>query len=136
MTQPATTRTQDETRSELLIQVCRKCGTVLAPLVATCSRCLSSQLEDIASTGAGEIVSSRVVHREVDGRNGELVPFTIAIVALDDGPWVYSWVVGSVSRCTSEPMRVRYVPGVTAERLPVFRVCSEHCGVRTRSAAA
>ncbi|MFD9669071.1 Zn-ribbon domain-containing OB-fold protein [Rhodococcus sp. NPDC059968] len=95
--------------------------------MAACSQCGSSQLESIASSGTGAIISSRVVHREVDGCHGELVPVTIAIVALDDGPWVYSFVTGTLSGCASESVRVRFVPNVAVDRLPVFELCSDHC---------
>ncbi|RYH26704.1 MAG: hypothetical protein EON54_23855 [Alcaligenaceae bacterium] len=113
MTLQSVTRKQVDARSQLLIQICEQCGTLLAPMMATCSRCCSSQLEPIASTGTGSIVSSRVVHREVDGFHGELVPVTIAIVALDE--------------CATEPVRVRFVPNVIVDRLPVFQLCPDHC---------
>lgn len=127
MTLQFVTRKQVDARSKLLIQICEQCRTLLAPMMATCSRCCSSQLEPIASTGTGSIVSSRVVHREVDGLHGELVPVTIAIVALDDGPWVYSFIAGTASRCATEPVRVRFVPNVIVDRLPVFQLCPDHC---------
>ncbi|TQC49857.1 hypothetical protein EEB14_07575 [Rhodococcus sp. WS4] len=108
-----------------MIQVCGHCGTLLAPLISVCSRCGSSQLAPIASTGIGSIISSRVVHREVDGCHGELVPVTIAIVALDDGPWVYSFVAEPLPPCATEPVRVRFVPNIAVDRLPVCQLCSD-----------
>lgn len=127
MTPPTAVRKQTDIQADLLIQVCRQCGTLLAPLISTCSQCGSPDLQSIASTGTGSIISSRVVHREVNGCHGELVPVTIAIVALDDGPWVYSFVAGSASPCAAEPVRVTFVPNVAVDRLPVFQLCLDPC---------
>ncbi|MDH6290937.1 Zn-ribbon domain-containing OB-fold protein [Rhodococcus sp. NM-2] len=111
-------------KCELMIQRCLNCTTLLAPLMATCSACQGSNLERVPSCGVGSIVSSKVVHREVNETNRGLVPCTIAIVELDEGPWVYTWIDGDVPAPSDCPVRVEFRPASTAEQLPVFAVRS------------
>ncbi|MFE3001707.1 OB-fold domain-containing protein [Nocardia sp. NPDC059246] len=50
-------------------------------------------LERVPSSGDGSIVSWRVVHRvPLNRRFEEWEPSIIAIVELDEGPWVYSTI--------------------------------------------
>ncbi|MFD7006078.1 MULTISPECIES: Zn-ribbon domain-containing OB-fold protein [Rhodococcus] len=111
-------------KCELMIQRCLNCTTLLAPLMATCSACQGSNLERVPSCGVGSIVSSKVVHREVNETDRGLVPCTIAIVELDEGPWVYTWIDGDVPAPSDCPVRVEFRPASTAEQLPVFAVRS------------
>lgn len=79
---------QPSTKHKLLIQQCLSCAKLLALSVAECSRCHRNLLSQIESSGFGFIVSSKVVEREVDCACDALMPQTIAIVELDDGPGV------------------------------------------------
>ena len=105
----------------LLIQRCIDCGALLAPLESQCSACDGTSLEKVPSTGHGSIVSSKKVMREQDDARKTLVPQTIAIVALDDGPWVYSWIEGSAPEGSSRQARVEYVAPSAENQLPIFR---------------
>ncbi|MFC9836236.1 Zn-ribbon domain-containing OB-fold protein [Rhodococcus sp. NPDC127530] len=111
-------------KCELMIQRCLNCTTLLAPLMATCSACQGSNLERVPSCGVGSIVSSKVVHREVNEADRGLVPCTIAIVELDEGPWVYTWIDGDVPAPSDCPVRVEFRPASRSEQLPVFAVRS------------
>ncbi|RZL79433.1 MAG: hypothetical protein EOP32_19450 [Rhodococcus sp. (in: high G+C Gram-positive bacteria)] len=111
----------------LVIQRCRNCGTLLAPLIAACSACHGVDLESVPSSGIGSIVSSKVMHRELYGPQNDPLSRTIAIVALDDGPWVYSWIAGHIPT-PSEPARVKFQPSAMDERLPLFSVKSDQDG--------
>ncbi|MFC0451256.1 Zn-ribbon domain-containing OB-fold protein [Rhodococcus jostii] len=123
MTAGGVTRLQElAQKCELMIQRCLNCTTLLAPLMATCSSCQGSELERVPSCGIGSIVSSKVVHREATGIDRGLVPCTIAIVELDEGPWVYTWIDGEVPAPSDCPVRVEFRPASTAEQLPVFSV--------------
>ncbi len=79
----------DSTRCEedtLMIRFCAECDRLFSPLTAGCFSCASEDLEWVPSSGAGSIVSWRVVERAGDGTRGEPTPLTIAIVELDEGP--------------------------------------------------
>ncbi|MFZ2177462.1 MAG: OB-fold domain-containing protein [Rhodococcus sp. (in: high G+C Gram-positive bacteria)] len=78
----------------------------------------------MASSGTGSVVSSRVVQRSPNGLSGEAVSYTIAIVALDEGPWVYTSLEGDVPTVSDEPIRVQFRPSTPGERFPVFGVCA------------
>jgi uncharacterized OB-fold protein len=106
-----------------MIQRCRSCTTLLAPLMATCSTCQGSDFEQVPSCGVGSIVSSKSVERERRGRDRVSAPCTIAIVELDEGPWVYTWIDGEVPASSSQqPVRVEFRPAAAAEQLPVFAI--------------
>lgn len=106
----------------LMLERCRRCAILLAPLTASCSRCGSTHLDAVPSTGTGSVVSSRVVHRASNGPRGALVPYTIAIVALDDGPWVYTSIDGPLPEHPDDPIRVEFRPTPPGKRFPVFTV--------------
>nr|EJI97907.1 hypothetical protein JVH1_4701 [Rhodococcus sp. JVH1] len=98
---------------------------MLAPLIAACSACHGADLESVPSSGIGSIVSSKVMHRECNDAQNSLVSRTIAIVALDDGPWVYSWIAGHIPAHSGQPARVEFQPSAMDERLPLSSVQSD-----------
>jgi uncharacterized OB-fold protein len=74
-------------QDKLLGLKCRDCGAVTAPPVMVCRRCDSPDLEIVELKGSGEIRTFTTVFVAAEGREGE-VPYTIALVALDEGPWL------------------------------------------------
>ncbi|MBF6221811.1 OB-fold domain-containing protein [Nocardia abscessus] len=109
----------------LMIHRCVQCERLLSPITADCLSCGSDELERVPSSGAGSVVSWRVVDRAPVDRPGELVPLTIAIVELDEGPWVYTSIDGEVPLSPSRPVRVRFQPHPWDDRFPVFAVSTE-----------
>ncbi|MGY1947998.1 Zn-ribbon domain-containing OB-fold protein [Nocardia asiatica] len=109
----------------LMIRRCARCDKLLAPLTAGCSSCGSQDLVRVPSSGAGSIVSWRVVDRAPSDRRGDLVPLTIAIVELDDGPWVYTSIEGDIPPLRGEAVRVHFQPHPKEDRFPVFTVCAD-----------
>ncbi|WP_062999482.1 Zn-ribbon domain-containing OB-fold protein [Nocardia mikamii] len=107
----------------LMIRRCAKCDKLYAPLTAGCSSCASDVLERVPSAGEGSIVSWRVVERA--GRGGVLTQSTVAIVELDEGPWVYTSLEGEVPLLADRPVRVHFEPRPRDDRFPVFVVCAD-----------
>ena len=106
----------------LMIRRCTNCAKFLAPLTVGCSFCQSFDLEWVPSLGLGTIVSWKVVHLPPSGqRHGKSMPSTVAIVELDDGPWVYSTIEGDVPR-SSQPVRVKFEARPRSDRFPVFAI--------------
>ena len=70
----------------LMIRRCARCDRLYAPLTVDCASCASDSLEWVPSSGAGSILSWRVVDRGVIGGRGETTPLTVAVVELDEGP--------------------------------------------------
>ncbi|NKY89401.1 Zn-ribbon domain-containing OB-fold protein [Nocardia veterana] len=112
----------DTTTSEILmIRRCARCDKLFAPLTAGCSSCASDSLERVPSSGAGSIVSWWVVDRAGTGGASS----TVAIVELDEGPWVYTSLEGEVPLLADRPVRVHFQPHPRDERFPVFVVCTD-----------
>ncbi|PPJ31589.1 hypothetical protein C5E45_27110 [Nocardia nova] len=109
------------TEEILMILRCAKCDKLFAPLTAGCSSCASDDLERVPSSGSGSIVSWRVVDRV--GAGG--APSTVAIVELDEGPWVYTSLEGEVPLLSDRPVRVHFQPRPQDDRFPVFEVCAD-----------
>ncbi|MGI5222923.1 Zn-ribbon domain-containing OB-fold protein [Nocardia sp. CA-290969] len=109
----------------LMIRRCGRCDRLFAPLTVDCSSCASSDLDWVPSSGAGSILSWRVVER---GVAGAAAPLTIAIVELDEGPWVYTSIEGRIPAVSCGPVRVRFRPRPREDRFPVFAVSPEDGG--------
>lgn len=109
----------------LMIRRCTRCAKLFAPLVVDCSSCASDSLEWLPSAGAGSIVSWRVVDRAATGMPSE-EPLTIAIVELDEGPWVYTSIEGDLPAMRGCPVRVQFQPCPPADRFPVFAVSAQN----------
>jgi len=119
--------------STLMIRRCRGCAKLLAPLTIACSFCQDFDLVWEPSSGAGSIVSWRHTHGSPNRPHGDLVPSVIAIVELDDGPWMYCTVQGEIAPNSDRPVRVQFQPQPPGGRYPVFAVCSSD-PVRSTSA--
>ncbi|WP_433197907.1 Zn-ribbon domain-containing OB-fold protein [Nocardia sp. CA-107356] len=107
----------------LMIRRCGRCNKLFAPLTAECSSCRSWDLEWVPSSGLGSIVSWRLVHRSPSRAHAQVAPLTIAIVELDEGPWMYTTIDGDVPPFPDRPVRVRFEPRPRVDRFPVFAVC-------------
>ncbi|MGW5381348.1 Zn-ribbon domain-containing OB-fold protein [Nocardia sp. NPDC003963] len=124
---PDTTGNSGEARTRppddiLMIHRCARCGKLFSPLTIDCSSCASDSLEEVPSSGAGSVLSWRVVDRSVIGGRGETMPLTVAVVELDEGPWVYTSIEGTIPLLPDGPVRVHYVPRPRDDRFPVFAV--------------
>jgi len=74
-------------KDKLLGLKCNDCGTVTCPPMMVCSNCASTNHEIVQLSGKGKIVTFTVVNVTSEGRENE-VPYTIAMVELDEGPWI------------------------------------------------
>ncbi|MFC9787246.1 Zn-ribbon domain-containing OB-fold protein [Rhodococcus sp. NPDC127528] len=111
------------TRDALMIRRCDRCEAFLAPGTAPCASCGSSDLSAVASTGLGAVQRWTVVDCARSGAGAEPMPCLLAVVALDDGPWICTWIEGETAVCTEREVRVRFDHSVSGERYPVFCRC-------------
>lgn len=70
---------------ELRFQRCSECGTWRHPPRLLCAACGSEAWEWAESRRAGEIFSWTVSHQALHPAFAEVVPYVVAIVALDEG---------------------------------------------------
>ncbi|MGH3319381.1 MAG: Zn-ribbon domain-containing OB-fold protein [Streptosporangiaceae bacterium] len=95
----------------LLLPLCRSCGHMWFPPIPCCPRCGGIDVGDGEAAGTGRLYSWVVTHHPFDTAYAEDVPYTVAVVTLDEGPRL----VGRLFRADpaalvpDQPMRaVRY----------------------------
>ncbi|EME18787.1 Zn-ribbon domain-containing OB-fold protein [Rhodococcus triatomae] len=108
----------------LMLRSCDGCKSLSALDSGPCAECGGTALSRVPSCGVGSIVSCTVVaaRSRCDART-HAGPCTIAIVELDDGPWMYAWIEGRPPARSGEPVRVRFAHEEPGERYPYF-VCA------------
>ena len=99
-------------QGSLLVQRCRACAHVQHYPRTLCTKCASTDLEDIAATGRGMVYSFTVVHRSPHPAFEP--PYAVALVRLDEGPVLVSNITG----CAPEDVRCDMPVSVTWEDLP------------------
>lgn len=105
----------------LVIRRCAGCGQALPPEAAVCTTCAGTDLDWIPATGTGVLASYTVVHRAP--HPAYRVPYTIGIVELDEGPWLYARVA-TQHPAVGLPVRVAFQHPEEGESLPVFEEAS------------
>jgi uncharacterized protein len=73
-------------QARLVVQQCVQCSLRRWPPRPVCSRCHSPDTRWAEVRGAGTLYSWVVVHRAGHSALRDAVPFTVAVVALDDDP--------------------------------------------------
>ncbi|MGW0041828.1 Zn-ribbon domain-containing OB-fold protein [Rhodococcus sp. NPDC003348] len=102
----------------LLITRCANCATLCSPMAATCSACHGNDLAAVPSSGTGTILSWKTSPRA----NPDPGPAVTAIVELDDGPRVYTWIEGRIPEQPTRSVRVEFRPTPHGDRFPLFAV--------------
>lgn len=75
------------TKGKLLGLKCKACGNITVPPKMTCQECAGTDLDPVELSKRGKIVTFTVVNVAPEGRQNE-VPYIIALVKLDQGPWI------------------------------------------------
>jgi NAD(P)-dependent dehydrogenase (short-subunit alcohol dehydrogenase family)/uncharacterized OB-fold protein len=88
------------------LQVCVDCGAVQYPPREACHRCLAVNLKWRPQSGAGELISSTVLHHSHEPYFRDRLPWRIGLVRLDCGPTVLAHVPAGV---LPAPCRVKIV---------------------------
>ena len=105
----------------LRVQRCRECQTYVFIPEPFCTECQSEELEWVESSGRGTLYSMTTVYRPQ--RPEFEIPYTVAIVELEEGWYMLTNLVG----CPPEEMRIGMQLEVTFRQmsdevtLPLFR---------------
>jgi len=75
------------TKGRLLGLKCKTCGNITTPPKMSCQECGGTDLEVVEVKKKGKIVTFTNVSVAPEGRQNE-VPYIIALVRLDEGPWI------------------------------------------------
>ena len=94
---------------ELRVQRCDDCGTMRFPASRWCAHCLGEKTSWQTVSGKGKIWSWCVFHRAYFKGFEPEVPYAVALVELDEGPKMYSNLVGIPREQIKIGMRVRAV---------------------------
>jgi len=78
----------------LVVPYCRGCDEHFFPPRVVCPYCLGDDLAFEESAGQGSLYSFSVVRTEGHPDRGSEAPYPVALVELDDGPVIFSTVVG------------------------------------------
>jgi uncharacterized OB-fold protein len=110
-------------QGRLRIQHCRKCGAHQFYPQTSCRVCLSEDLEWVDAKGTGTIYSYTVIHRAPSAPFDPDVPYTVALVDLDEGCRMLSNIVEVSPEAVRVGMPVEVVfEAITPEiSLPKFR---------------
>jgi len=71
----------------LVGEVCPRCGAKLFPPRDVCPECSEPAKEPFAFSGRGEVYSFSTIYQAPKGYE-EYVPYTVALVRLEEGPLV------------------------------------------------
>lgn len=74
-------------RYRLVGEICQRCGARIFPPRDVCPECQTVQQKDVAFSGKGEVYSYSTVYHPPRGFE-EFVPYTVALVRLEEGPLV------------------------------------------------
>jgi uncharacterized protein len=115
-----------------LVQLCNQCGKSQYPYRAMCCHCWSSDIRDVAASGAGQVWSFSVVRKSRTAPFSTWGPYVVAVIELPEGVKVVSNVVGCDPDSVSIGMSVKLAFASAGERgnIPVF-VASENVAGKT-----
>ncbi|ROO87961.1 hypothetical protein EDD29_5610 [Actinocorallia herbida] len=109
-------------RGELLIRRCGACGAFNAPQVLACEHCQSDRQAWAVAAGTGTVVSWTVVHGRA---RGDAPPSrtSVAIVELDEGPWLHARLTGLEPEAITAGLKVAvaFERPEGGEPVPTFR---------------
>ena len=114
------------TRSgQLVLQRCVRCAHIRYPISAYCPECLEQGHDWVPLSGRGEVYSSIVFHQVYDKAFADDVPYNVSLIQLDEGPRMFSNVVGVPPGEVRVGDRVRAVFDPVTEEVTIPRFTPE-----------
>jgi uncharacterized protein len=107
----------------LRMQKCDNCSHIRYPISQTCPHCLSNAATWHTLSGYGEVFSFIVFHQVYNKEFAGDVPYNVALIQLDEGPRMFSNVVGTPNHRVKMGDRVQVVfdPATEEISIPRFR---------------
>ena len=84
---------------KVMIQQCVSCSTYLPPAQVVCDHCGSNTLSWVDVSGHGKIYSYVVYHRSFHPAFNQQVPYTVALIELNEGPRLQAQFIGDGESC-------------------------------------
>jgi uncharacterized OB-fold protein len=110
-------------QGELRLQRCDACGQYWFPPSTSCPRCLSVKWAWVPVSGRGRVWSWVVMHQRYFKEFEGDLPYNVAFIQLDEGPFMMSTLVGIAAdaiRCDL-PVQVIFEPATDEIAVPKFR---------------
>lgn len=76
------------TAGKLLVQECKKCGNIQWPPEHVCFKCREMDFGWKETNGRGTVYSYMVIHHPAAPTMASIIPYTVALVALEEYPQV------------------------------------------------
>lgn len=111
---------------KLVMQQCSECSHVRFPIIHVCPRCLSYAFTWRTLSGNGTIFSYVVYHQIYNAAFKNDVPYNVAMIQLEEGPRMFSNIVG-VSKDVpkvGDPVKVVFEMVTNEVTLPRFKLTS------------
>ncbi|MBX6378726.1 MAG: Zn-ribbon domain-containing OB-fold protein [Clostridia bacterium] len=112
---------QGTRQGRLLFQECRACGQRQFYPRGFCTACGRDDLAWVESRGRGTVASFTVVHQAFDPSFSADVPYTVALVDLDEGVRMMSNIVGCDPAQVHIGMRVEVVFEPVTEDVTLYK---------------
>ncbi len=100
-------------KRELVLQWCRSCDRVIHYPREICPACMGADLEWRSASGRGEVYAYSVMHRPGNPLMADRVPYTVALVDLEEGARLMTNIVG----CEPDSVEVGMAVQITWEEL-------------------
>ncbi len=81
-------------RHELMLMRCRNCHAWRLPSRPRCPDCWSTDTDWAQASGHGVLHSFGIMHQKLHPAFADQTPYQFAVVELDEGPRIFSQVVG------------------------------------------
>ena len=110
-------------QGELRLQRCGACGHHWFPPSTSCPLCLSPAFEWVRVSGRGRVWSWIVMHQRYFQAFETDLPYNVAFIKLDEGPFMMSTVIGvpnDALRCDL-PVEVTFEEATDEIAIPKFR---------------
>jgi uncharacterized protein len=106
----------------LVLQRCQRCGYVRWPSAEICPECLSPDVSWNSLSGLGTIWSYAVYHRSFQPEIAHRIPYTVAVVRLEEGPLFVGQVVNPEAGCAIGGAVTFETLDINGESTPAWRI--------------
>ena len=106
-------------RNQLVIKRCDRCARTLPPEATVCTVCGHTTLAWTPALGTGTLVTWTVVHKAPNAVYADLVRYTVGVVELVEGPWIYGRIETTTPTAGME-LAASFVHPDEGESYPVF----------------
>ena len=109
-------------RHELVLKWCPHCQIAFHPKRIVCTACGADDLEWKRASGRGTVYSFSEVHHAPSGVFAPSVPYTVGLVALEEGVHLFSRLIpeGDAKVAIGAPAQVEFRVMELGQLLPVF----------------